>query len=127
MFYMMIQGDYLIFYFLFHISIKVNNLMTVAALKEAENQAVAACSATQQDAAFAIQALNEAQKKKFFKADSQKLMENSAVNNEGRTNNFYSVVQASGGAHQLATKAAASRALKKISAPKDSQSEEIMT
>eukprot|EP00596_Hydrurales_sp_CCMP1899_P002484 CAMPEP_0119033344 /NCGR_PEP_ID=MMETSP1177-20130426/396_1 /TAXON_ID=2985 /ORGANISM="Ochromonas sp, Strain CCMP1899" /LENGTH=285 /DNA_ID=CAMNT_0006990027 /DNA_START=30 /DNA_END=887 /DNA_ORIENTATION=- len=118
---------------------KVNNLITIAALKEAENQAVAACSAAQQVAAFAVQALNGAQKKfavqalngaqkKFsFKAAAQKLMKNSAVNNEGRTNNFYSVVQASRGAHQLATEAAASRALKKKSAPKDSQSEEIMT
>jgi hypothetical protein len=127
MFYMMIQGDYLIFYIFFHISTKANNLMTIAALKEAENQAVAACSAAQEDAALAIQALNGAQKKISLKAATQKLMENSAVNNEGRTNNFYSVVQASGGAHQLATEAAALRALKKISAPKDSQSEEIMT
>jgi len=106
---------------------KVNNLITIAALKEAENQAVAACSAAQQVAAFAVQALNGAQKKFSFKAAAQKLMKNSAVNNEGRTNNFYSVVQASRGAHQLATEAAASRALKKKSAPKDSQSEEIMT
>jgi hypothetical protein len=136
---MIIQGGYLIFYFLFHIRTKVNNLITIAALKEAENQAVAACSAAQQIAAFAVQALNGAQKKfavqalngaqkKFsFKAAAQKLMKNSAVNNEGRTNNFYSVVQATRGAHQLATEAAASRALKKKSAPKDSQSEEIMT
>lgn len=103
-------------------------LIPAVALKEAEVQALATCSIRHQDTAFAIQALIAAQKKISLKEASQNLMNNTVVNNEANENKFYSVIQASGGAHELAAEAAASRALKKkVSAYKDSLTEEIMT
>jgi hypothetical protein len=69
--------------------------MTAVALKEAEVQAVAACSIRHQDTAFAIQALIAAQKKISLKEASQKLMDNTTVNNEANENKFYSIIQAS--------------------------------
>lgn len=125
------------------LALKETEAKALAALKEAEKQAIAASVTAHQDAANAVQALKTAQRKISLQAAltrtnedkaSQKLKEDSAGGDEARKSNLYasgrSVLQASGGAHQLATEAAALRVSKKdkiLSSHRDKQPEEIMT